>query len=56
MMHRHTSVPYCSVPLGTFYSELYDMYSYKRDEYDDSQRIRTCVCVFIYEPDKHENG
>ena len=49
-MHQHTFVPYYSVPLGTFYSELYDMYSYERDEYDDLQRI----C--IYEPVKHENG
>ena len=48
MMHQHTSVPYYSVPLGTFYSELYDMYSYRRDEYDDPQRIRTCVCVCVY--------
>ena len=46
-MHQHTSVPYCSVPLGSFYSELDDMYSYEKDEYDDLQRIRTCVCVCV---------
>ena len=64
MMDQHTFVPYYSVPSGTFCSELYDMYSYERDEYDDLQRIRTCVCVcvsiyiyiYIYEPNKHENG
>ena len=64
MMHQHISVQYCSVPSGTFYSELYDMYSYERDEYDNLQKIRTCVCVYIYiyiyiyiyEHDKHENG
>ena len=47
MMHHHNSVPYYSVPLGTLCSELYDMYSYERDEYDDLQRIRTCMCVCV---------
>ena len=59
-MHQHTYVPYCSVPSGTLYSELYDMYSHGRDEYDDAQRIRTCIYIYIYiyiyEHDKHENG
>ena len=45
-----------SVPSGAFCSELYDIYSYGRDEYDDPQRIRTCIYIYIYEPDKHENG
>ena len=47
MMHHHTSVPYCSVPSGSFCFELYDMYSYERDEYDDRQRIRTCIYIFM---------
>ena len=49
MMHQHTFVPYFNVPLGTFCSELYDMYSYKRDEYDDLQRIRTCNVSELYD-------
>ena len=58
MMPQHTSVPYCSVPSSTFCSKLYNMYSYGRDEYEDLQRIRTCIYIYIYlyEPDKHENG
>ena len=49
MMHQHTSVLYCNVPLGALCSELYDMYSYERDGYDDLQRIRTCIYLYIYE-------
>ena len=48
MMHQDTSVPYCGVPSGTFCFELYDMYSYERDENDDLQRIRTCIYIYIY--------
>ena len=56
MMHQHTSVLCCSVPSDAFCYELYDMYSYVRDEYDDLQRIHTCIYIYIYINVKHENG
>ena len=55
------SAYFCTVLYCTLSYLLFrNMYSYERDEYDDLQRIRTCIYIYIYiyiyEPDKHENG